>query len=534
MWWLAIAALVALRLPHFFGPLDDPNSWRQCDTVHNALDFYRRGFDLLHPAVPWLGAHRTLGLDFPITPALSALLYHITGPSLVWDRLVSMAFFLISAWHLHGASRFVAGTRVARLATLAYLAFPLSVFYSRAPHIEFTVVCGVNGLLHHGLRAIEERGWRQPALAALWATLAALVKAPYLATVLPALALALWSARAIWPWVRLGLAMVPALAAFVWWRHHVDAINARVPDWTFLPDFYKEVNPLWRYVGTLSERLEARNWIRIGRRLFVEIMAYGGVVLAAFAPFNRRSRAEHLGEAAGTPGRIPLDPRAFALMWAAGCAFHILFFFRLNYIHNYYQTPVLPAAAFWVALGTDWLWQKLPRVGPVPAAGVAFAAFLLVAAWLPSTLGYYRVDWLREEAGKVITARVPAGDLLVTSDHNTLPPTDPRLLFRADREGWCLRWNEITPSRILKLRDLGAEWVAILISPENPRMQVPAFLEPARVATDTIAHAGRPIGTLHLFQLARLGRNLSDADAPPVPHEDSSPIWQHPPPKGNR
>ena len=52
-WWLAVLLLLALRIPHFGPQLDDPNSWRQCDTVHNSLDFYRRGLDVLHPAVCW-------------------------------------------------------------------------------------------------------------------------------------------------------------------------------------------------------------------------------------------------------------------------------------------------------------------------------------------------------------------------------------------------------------------------------------------------------------------------------------------------
>jgi hypothetical protein len=65
--WLAAAVfLLALRIPHLSGPLDDPHSWRQCDTVGYSLAFARHGIDLLHPSVVWLGAHRTLILEFPL------------------------------------------------------------------------------------------------------------------------------------------------------------------------------------------------------------------------------------------------------------------------------------------------------------------------------------------------------------------------------------------------------------------------------------------------------------------------------------
>src|SRR5437867_284100 len=136
-WLLAAAALVALRIPHLRGPLDDPHSWRQCDTAYYSLDFFRRGIDLLHPSVCWLGAHRTLIFEFPLPEALSALLYRTFGPDPLWDRLVSLGFFLIATFYLFAFARLVASRRVAWLCAVAYLALPLGPFYSRAAHVDF-------------------------------------------------------------------------------------------------------------------------------------------------------------------------------------------------------------------------------------------------------------------------------------------------------------------------------------------------------------------------------------------------------------
>jgi hypothetical protein len=147
----------------------------------------------------------------------------------------------------------------------------------------------------------------------------------------------------------------------------------------------------------------------------------------------------------------------------------------------------------------------------VPGGAVAFAAFLLWAAWAPGPLKYYRVDWLREEAGQAIEARVPRGDLVVACDYNTLPPTDPRLLYRADREGWPMRIGDLTPDRLLKLRPYGAKWVVIVTSPESASLAPPAFLEPTRVATDTLRRHGNAMGTLHVFDLSRLAAADSTA-----------------------
>ena len=53
---ILIVALLALRLPHLAGPVDDPHSWRQSDTAYYALSLYRDGFDLLQPRICWSGS----------------------------------------------------------------------------------------------------------------------------------------------------------------------------------------------------------------------------------------------------------------------------------------------------------------------------------------------------------------------------------------------------------------------------------------------------------------------------------------------
>ncbi len=504
-WLLAAAALIALRIPHLVGPLVDPHSWRQCDTVHTSLDFYHRGLDVLHPAVCWLGAHRTILLNFPLAEAITSLVYRVFGPDPMWDRIVQLGFFILSAVWLHALAAHLAGTRTARLTTLAYLALPLGQFFSRVPHIEFSVLAFVNGALYYANLACTRRSTAAAVAAAACGVLAALVKAPYLGTTafaLIVLMVATWSLSNL---LRLALAYGVPAVVFLFWRDYVDRVNATVPDWYFLPDFYKEVNPLWRYTGTLAERQDIRNWIKLAKRVVYEIATPLGCLFALAAPMWAGRVAPGavapIGDSAGA-GRRP-DARWFAIAWLAGCLLYLLVFFRLNAWHNYYQTPFLAPTALLIALGVDALWDRLPRLGRVPLTGIALAAFLVTAAWLPSRIGYDQVDWLRTEAGPVIAARVPESQLVVAGDFNTLPPTDPRLLFRAGREGWPMRVHEITAERLEKLRPYGARWVVVLTDPQHPDVQPPAFLEPIRVATDPVMHAGRQIGTVHVFDLTR-------------------------------
>jgi hypothetical protein len=202
------------RLFHLRGPLDDPHSWRQCDTVGYSLDFARRGLDLLHPAVSWLGAHRTLIFEFPLPEAMSALLYRAFGAGPHWDRVVGLLFFAVATVYLHAFVRWAAGARTAWLTTLAWLAFPLGQFYSRAAHVDFAATAGAHALLYHGARAARERSWPHAAAAAAGGALAALIKAPYLIPVLGPLGLLALSASGIGGLALLGGALVVTAGCF--------------------------------------------------------------------------------------------------------------------------------------------------------------------------------------------------------------------------------------------------------------------------------------------------------------------------------
>lgn len=484
-WWIAAALLVALRLPHLTGPLDDPHSWRQADTARYSLEFARHGIDLAHPAVCWLGAHRTLIFEFPLPEAISALAQRGFGTGEHWDRIVGLAFFLVATFYLHAIVRVVANGRTAWLATLAWLAFPLGQFYSRAAVVDLAATAGAHALLFHAARVAQGGSRWHVAGGALGGALAAMIKAPYLLPILGPLALVALGVSGMSAWVGFALAMLVTFTAFRLWRGWVDVVNARAPDWNFLPGYYKEVNPLWWYFGEVKQRFEVAAWLKVARRLLTEVATPPGVVMAFAAPLAAiRGAAQRFGA------------RAFGVAWAAGTLLYLLVFFPLNVIHNYYQIPFLAPAALLVALGFEVMWERARLV-----AAVVMLLFLFMAATGPSRLGYYRVDWLRVEAGRMIDRAVPKDALVVACDHAS-GYSDPRLLHRADRFGWSLAIPDLTPERVEKLRSLGATSIAIVTSPEHPELRAPDFLAPMRSSEQPILHDGRRLGTLALYALA--------------------------------
>lgn len=469
-WPLVLVALFALRLPHLGGPLDNPHSWRQCDTVNYTWQFFRHGIDLLHPRVCWLGGAGTLIFEFPLPEALAALLDRAFGFTPLWDRVVALAFTALSAFWFHRIVRELADTATARIATAIYLVAPLTQFYSRAPQVDFAAQAFAHGLLWHGWRSLRGGGWPHALAAAACGALAAMIKVPYVLPVLAPLALLVAGAGSLMAVAGVAFALVVMGGVFLLWRSHVNAVNGAVPDWTFLPGFYKEVNPWWWYIGEWRTRLVPHNWITLVRRLVFEIVTPAGAVLAAAALVHPLPRRE------GGP-----SPLAFALLWLLGSLVYASVFFPLNLIHDYYQVPFVAPLALLAALGVRGFADARHALPVRALAWTALVAVVALALLLPRRLHFYATDSLREVAGAAIAARVPEADLVIVVDHNT-EYSDPRLLFRARRNGWPIMKADLSPALTASLVGVGARWVAWVREHGDSLLVPPMHLAPMRVA----------------------------------------------------
>jgi len=491
---LALVLALVLRLPHLRGPLDDPHSWRQCDTSEITRGFVRGGIDVLHPQVAWLGAHRTLIFEFPLPEAIAAVAGRALGSDPLWDRLVALGFSALAAFYLYLAAREIAGADVARVATVLFAFVPLLQFYSRAAHVDPCALAGAHGLLYHAIRASRGGGLRHGVAGALLGAMAAMVKGPYLAPVLGPLALLL--ARSDTRGRVLGaLPVVLSAVAFVVWRRHVNAVNALAPDWTWLPGYYKEVDPWWWYVGEWSQRLQSGAWRTLAQRLVLEVATPIGLVAAAIGLW-RAPRAD-------SP-----DARGPVWLWLVATFAYLAVFFPLNVQHNYYQLPFAAPVAVAAAAGI----VALAGMGGRAARGFAMAMLLGVIALAcvtPGRRGYYRVDEMRVRAGEVLARLTPRDALLVAVDRGT-EYTDPRLLHRADRHGWAARPEDVSEALLARLVGEGATHVGWVQEPRVARLEPPAFLadraETREALYSVVAGKQTLIAEVHVFALAPVVR----------------------------
>jgi 4-amino-4-deoxy-L-arabinose transferase-like glycosyltransferase len=484
---LLLLPLLALRLPHLAGPIDDPHSWRQSDTAYYALDFYRSGIDLLRPKVCWSGNFGVLALEFPLPEALTALLYHLFGFDHLWARLVTLAFFCGSQIYLFKIVAQVATRRLAALTAIVYALLPLSLFYSRAIHVDFCAVFFAHAMLYHFLHGFERGRRRDILLGAVFGGLGFAVKAPYLFYLYLPLAVTLIRRR-VWAGSRRGwlLALLLPPLAFLLWRSNVGHVNADKPLLDIYPKFVERLD--W-YFGSLGQRLDIETWLVLLQRLIFDVANPVGLLLLAWGLW---------GWLRG-PRRAW---RGFFESWLLGAAAYVLLFYNLNWAHNYYQIPLLAIVSVFIAGCLDRFADLRSPYGLLLSTGL-FILLGGVSLWYAGR-AYYHVDWRAVQAGQIIRENTSADDLVVVYLYDdNFEYSDPRLLYRARRRGWSIRPSDITAERLAVYAGEGAHLLAIVESEPDERI-APSWLHALEGQSISLRHQGQDLGTLHLYDLGSL------------------------------
>lgn len=435
----AIALLLALRLLHFGPEIDAPHDWRQCDTAYYIRDFFQNGIDLLHPAVCWMGRTDTLALEFPLPEAPVALAFRALGQeSLPLARAVFLVYFAGALFYFYKITRLLFGQPLARTATLVYLALPLSIFYSRAIHIDFCAVFLAHAMVYYYLVGIEKRRWTCLLLSSLAAALAFAIKAPYAFYFF--LPMAVYAARqkALGWAARTGGFYALALASFWLWQQHVHHLNSAAPNLDYILHYHKMTQSAGWYFGTLAQRLSAYSWWVLLQRGVLEVAGVGGIVFFLLGAWHWN--------------RLP--NRTFLAAWMLGLAAYVLIFFNLNFVHNYYQIPLLAPLAVLAALGLQAL-----ATGDVRRWAVFFG-LLVLANTVYTEVRYFKIAADHVEIGRLIRENTPDSALVVVT-YGMMDCRDPRILYRARRRGWSVEEAALRPGVIDRLRrEQGARYWA--------------------------------------------------------------------------
>ena len=480
---LILALGAALRLFHLTAPFVDAHAWRQLDTAAMARNFYEGSFIPFDPQVDWGGRYGYLEAEFPLIPALIAVVYKIFGLHEIVGRVIVIAFSLGLIWATYRLALVLDGRpSMARGAAFLMAVSPAAVFFGRivipdTPMVFFTVLALI-GFAEYA-RAGSVR-WMIVGAVAL--TLACLLKLPAV-FVGPAIVALLVHYRG-WlvfrdPRVWLAGILPLAVTAAWYWRAHVvfertgltmgilGAPTKMYPAYVS-PGPWPNVYSKWSTVALLSDpNFYERMFVRFYHVLLLPF-GFVGAILGGF--FWK-------GEG-----------RRTMVVWLISL---VVFFFiagEVHRVHEYYQLPFVVVAALffggaaWPLFDDAWLGQHLGTSRVRLAEYLAVVVLLAVAAIYCSsvTQTYFAPRHMAErmrQAGGVIDGVTDDNAVAVVVDDYGI--MSPILLYFAHLKGWSFEPSDISPFVIDNLRRLGARYFVTTRWSElkSVRPEAAAFLE---------------------------------------------------------
>jgi 4-amino-4-deoxy-L-arabinose transferase-like glycosyltransferase len=480
--FLLILALGAtLRLFHLTSPFVDAHAWRQLDTAAMARNFYEGSFIPFDPQVDWGGRHGYLEAEFPLLPALIALVYKVFGLHEIAGRAIVIAFSLALIWATYRLAQILDGRpSMARGAAFLIAVSPAAVFFGRivipdTPMVFFTVLALI-GFAEYA-RAGSVR-WMVIGAVALM--LACLLKLPAI-FVGPAIVALLVQHRG-WqgdPRVWLAGILPLAVTAAWYWRAHLvfertgltmgilGAPTKMYPAYVS-PGPWPNVYSKWSTFALLSDpNFYERMFVRFYHVLLLPF-GFVGAILGGF--FWK-------GEG-----------RRVMLAWLISL---VVFFFiagEVNRVHEYYQLPFVVVAALffggaaWPLFDGAWLTQHLGTSRVRLAEYAAVVALLAVAAIYCSsvTQTYFAprdmAERMRQAGGVIDGVTDDNAVAVVVDDYGIMSPI---LLYFAHLKGWSFEPGDVSPFVIDNLRRLGARYFVTTRWSEvkSVRPDAAAFLE---------------------------------------------------------
>jgi 4-amino-4-deoxy-L-arabinose transferase-like glycosyltransferase len=459
---LILALGAALRLFHLDAPFLDSHAWRQLDTAAMARNFYEGSFMPFDPQVDWGGKDGYLEAEFPLVPAVIAVVYRVAGLHETLARLVIVITSLGLIWAVYRLSLALDGRlSAARAAAFLMAISPMAVFFGRIvipdTPMVFCLVVALTGFVEYAHTG--SRRWLTAGAVCL--TMACLLKLPAV-FVGPAIVTALVQTRG-WRvfrdprvWVS-GVVPLALTAAWYWHAHEIFVRTGLTMGILGAPTkFYPAyVSPgpwpsIYSKWSTSALLADPEFYRRMFMRFYHLLLLPVGFIGALLGALVWRGRG-----------------RAVLAVWLVS---NLVFFFiagEVHRVHEYYQLPFVVIAAIyfgavaWPVFDGDWLRSHLGD-GLRP---VVLAAVVLTVAGVSSfyasgvTESHFAPRGMAQEmlqAGQAIDAVTADNDLAVVVDSYGI--MSPILLYFAHLKGWSFDPGDMSPEVVDNLRRLGARY----------------------------------------------------------------------------
>ena len=484
---LSILALgLALRLYKIDIPLADHHSWRQADSAAVIRNLAFGGSDIFHPQWDNLmptnagnlpNPNRYFFEDCPLTfDIYPALLLKVFGNKVLYLRLPSVLFSLLTIVFLYLLVSDLTNKKVGLLASFFYAVLPYSIFFTRGVFQEVPLNFYTVGSLFFLNRYLQRQKNSFFALALVFNCLLFLTKPYALVFLLPELVL-FWQKDKIacLKNKRLYLFFLISITPFVAWWLWVKNFPEGIPYSSWL---LNEGNI--RFKGAFFY------WI-FAQRLGNLILGFYGILFFGLGLFLFEKFQDKL-----------------FYFWLLALLVYVSIIAKGNVTHDYYQIPFLPVVAYFMAKGMSFLLDlpkkpsnKLPASPatagtrysdvtsekfvslPAGKAGLSHSvrctsdfsasrnkkmAFVLILIFLSFCLAFswydvrdfYNLQSGVDLAGAFIDKNVPQNVLVIAGDG-----ADSTLLFNTNRRGWAIGYGAIYENSkevVEKLRNQGAAY----------------------------------------------------------------------------
>ncbi|MBI3341976.1 glycosyltransferase family 39 protein [Candidatus Curtissbacteria bacterium] len=409
-----LVAAFAVRLYKIDRPIADWHSWRQADTAAVSRNFIKEGYTPFVPKYDDMSSqtngkdnpNRYRFVEFPIYNSIVAFVWYFTGIKDIYARLTTAIITVISTLFLYLIVSRYSGRKTALLSAFFFAFIPYNIFYST------TVLPGPTMVFFLLLSYFTFQKWLDKQKV-IWllicsiATSAAILTWPIaLIFTFPIVYLAFEKYHfSIFKKPYLWAFAIVSIVPFLAWRLWMINYPAGIPNWQFL---INEGNI--RFKGAFFQ------WI-FAERLGNLILTFGGVPLFILGLIRK-------------PGREKLF--YFSILFSSLA--YVVIFASGNVRHDYYQIPIIPSLAIFLAIGTKTLFT-LPKetfnryIGPV----IALILICFIFAF-----GYYQIRgyyWINKpeivKAGKAVDRLLPK-DAIVIAPYNG----DTAFLYQTNRHGY--------------------------------------------------------------------------------------------------
>jgi hypothetical protein len=433
--WIILIVGILIRIAAFNQSPVDAMTIRQCQTADAIASMHTQGGFPLSAEVSWHGdTSPRLAQEFPVYHWL-VLLPMKVGLSLEPSaKMVSILLWVLSFLCLQYLWRRGLNDLQILVANLFFTLAPLSCFFSQAIMVESLMMALSVAFILCVVRYAEKSTLLRLLPCWLIGTLAMLIKPPtFLHLIIVAAAIVIWQQgwRKALKRPEFYLASLLSTLAILAWAFYCSRINADFGNWS-------PGSNLRGFIGTLSERLEPRFYIKIGSYIIAFLLSPFGLilVLGGFWQILRLKLWLNSGSKA-------------LLLWLCSLfLFYCIWGVHGPSNHSYYNLPSLIPLSWLATWGATFLLEKTEKFLPLwRNLFLTLCAVVLIVPTLGATRYLFQKDPVLLEVSAWIKEYSQPEDLvLIIPNHRQDMidyPENPCFTYLSSRRGWV--WTKNLP-----------------------------------------------------------------------------------------